>query len=296
VRHARLLGTGRSRGTLAQEQNYGGRFTFPGGPDSVDRGDARPGLDRSVAGVYRPAVAGGKKRAFLAPVAVAVAALLPQAQAGAAETRTAPAEHSGGVADEPVSKRLRRSLEAVNRPSVGSGRHLEHASHASHDSHMSHVSGAGEIPEPGDTPVQPVLPPPTEPPTTTTTLPPVTAPAVFRLSATLDPAEVVPAPKHVKAGTAGTLSGTLELGEFRWSASLRHLTGRAAFVRLRQGAPGSNGRVVATFCKNCSTSPRGVVTLSSPDSDLLRGGQLYVEVTTKKNSKGEIRGQVSLAG
>lgn len=81
-----------------------------------------------------------KKRAFLAPLAVSVAALMPNAQAQATTT-----EMLVKPVDEITTSAPQTNptfvIERADPSGVLMAQHYSHASHSSHASHVSHYSG-----------------------------------------------------------------------------------------------------------------------------------------------------------
>jgi hypothetical protein len=130
--------------------------------------------------------------------------------------------------------------------------------------------------------------------------------ASTRHTATLTGGAVHPAPVTTAATGSATLNVTREY--MSYSVSVTGLTG-VTEVHLHQGAPGSNGLLVAKLLVN--TTPSGNVsgvitsgTMTGPDlvdtqltmsqvADLLRTGGAYVDIHTSPHPGGELRGQLS---
>jgi hypothetical protein len=88
-----------------------------------------------------------KKRQFLAPLALSLAALLNPASAGATPVATAATPDSQAVASAAQTSDERFVLTRAQQHSApgsatGHTSHASHASHASHHSHRSHFSSA----------------------------------------------------------------------------------------------------------------------------------------------------------
>ncbi len=123
------------------------------------------------------------------------------------------------------------------------------------------------------------------------------------MTATLDTAREVPRPcvsgqDRRAAGTfraALTVSGTK--GTLAWHLAFAHLSGPATAAHVHLGAPGKAGPVAIPLCGPCTSGEHGV--FKGPiggNATLLRAildGGTYVNVHTKLNPAGEIRGQVA---
>jgi uncharacterized cupredoxin-like copper-binding protein len=146
--------------------------------------------------------------------------------------------------------------------------------------------------------------PPTTTATATTTPMPKTsqAPKTYELSATLSAREDVPHPNiPARARDAsGRFEATMTLrgneGTLAWRLTFAHLSGPATAAHIHLGAPGKAGPVAIPLCGPCSSPAHG--TFHGPigaNAQLLHAilaGDTYVNVHTKLNPAGEIRGQV----
>jgi hypothetical protein len=77
-----------------------------------------------------------------------------------------------------------------------------------------------------------------------------------------------------------------------WRLTFSRLTGRALAAHIHLGARGRAGRVLVPLCQPCRSGARGRVTLSGAALAALEAGRTYVNVHTRRNPGGEIRGQV----
>jgi len=109
----------------------------------------------------------------------------------------------------------------------------------------------------------------------------------------------MPAPADAKAAH-GLFTGKLTLAgkksSFVWQLRLSGLSGRALAARVNIGAPGKVGLLAMPLCNKCLAHSHGAYIgpyVATPTfvKALVRGG-MYAFVTTKKNPKGEIRGQI----
>ncbi len=71
-----------------------------------------------------------------------------------------------------------------------------------------------------------------------------------------------------------------------------HVTGRPTAARLNKGVRGANGAAFKTLCYRCLSPAHGTLTLTASQRDAMRRGGTYVNVLTKRNPYGEIRGQI----
>lgn len=79
----------------------------------------------------------------------------------------------------------------------------------------------------------------------------------------------------------------------RWTLTFSHLSGRPTVARLNKGIRGTNGAAFKSLCRSCRSPNHGTLTLTASQlAAMLRGGS-YVNIHTSKNTRGEIRGQIS---
>jgi hypothetical protein len=121
----------------------------------------------------------------------------------------------------------------------------------------------------------------------------------YMIKATLNAKQEVPTPKSAIHAT-GTLTGKLTLAgkksSFTWRLRVSHLSGRVVAAAVAVGAAGKRGPIILPLCNKCLATAHGsyvgaYVARARFVNPLLHG-RLYVNVTTKLNPKGEIRGQV----
>jgi hypothetical protein len=107
------------------------------------------------------------------------------------------------------------------------------------------------------------------------------------------PALAVAAPR-----ARGTLNGLMIKRHGRmvltYSLNYRHLTSRATAAHLQIGAAGTAGPIVVTLCAPCGLTAGGAKLLPPKAVQAIRNGTAYVNVHTRKNPKGEIRGQLRI--
>ena len=123
----------------------------------------------------------------------------------------------------------------------------------------------------------------------------------YLLKATLDARHEVPAPTGAKAAK-GTFTAKLTVAgkksSFTWQLRFSHLTGRATAAHVHYGAVGKAGTVAIPLCAPCKAGAHGAYTgaylVKSAFVESVLHGRTYVNIHTKKNPKGEIRGQIKV--
>ena len=117
-------------------------------------------------------------------------------------------------------------------------------------------------------------------------------------SATLNAKAEVPRPRVGNRRPSGTFTGKLALRGDRevleWKLTYRRLTGKATGAHIHYGRPGKVGRIAMSLCSRCGRNSVTGVSLTSSRRALtaLRAGNAYVNVHTRRNPKGEIRGRI----
>ena len=118
------------------------------------------------------------------------------------------------------------------------------------------------------------------------------AAAHYRISATLNAGQEVPA-QAVKAQSAhGTFTGTLSGTTLTWKLTFAKLTGAASAAHIHLGGMGKAGAVAVPLCGPCTSGMTGTATVSAALLKKMEKHGTYVNVHTAKNPNGEIRGQV----
>ena len=119
--------------------------------------------------------------------------------------------------------------------------------------------------------------------------------AVATARAAMNARQEVPRPQGAARarGTfslSATKSGTA--ARVTWTLTFSRLTGRALAAHIHLGARGRAGRVIVPLCGPCRSGVRRTVTLSGAALAALESGRAYVNVHTRRNPAGEIRGQI----
>ena len=105
-----------------------------------------------------------------------------------------------------------------------------------------------------------------------------------------------PKPKGSVRRAHGTFTATItrtgSSGVIAWRLTFARLTGRAIAAHIHSGARGQAGPVIVPLCAPCKSGAHGRATVDASVLDALESGRTYVNVHTKKNPLGEIRGQL----
>ena len=115
-----------------------------------------------------------------------------------------------------------------------------------------------------------------------------------KYTATLTAAQEVPKPAGA-AGAGGTFTATLTGTTLKWTLTYKHLSGAAQQAHIHMGAKGVSGNVVVPLCSTpagCASPIKGSAKLNAATIKAMNAGNAYVNVHTKKNLAGEIRGQI----
>jgi Cu/Zn superoxide dismutase len=120
---------------------------------------------------------------------------------------------------------------------------------------------------------------------------------VASVKTTLRASQERPRPKGKVRRASGTFTATITKSGtsavISWRLTFRRLTGRAIAAHIHSGARGRPGPVIVPLCAPCRSGARGRATVDASVLSALESGRTYVNVHTKKNPAGEIRGQLS---
>jgi hypothetical protein len=222
-----------------------------------------------------------RRRHFLVPVGMALAALAPGAASSHSDPVSSAPVGNDGAARANLKDRLRQPLLALRR---GGGRqlagatfHSSHSSHASHASHASHFSSSVTS--------QPVVTLPSAPAA------PVTS-ATATISAYLSASQEVPPPQGASSLAMGTFTATLKGRILSWQLTTSSLSGSIVAAVIHIGQAGRIGPRLVQIVAHAGTSASGTVVLSPAQVAALLGKSAYLNVGTHLNPGGEIRGQL----
>lgn len=116
------------------------------------------------------------------------------------------------------------------------------------------------------------------------------------LRVVLSPFREIPKPKgqvrRARGVFRGVVTKTGTRAELEWALTFQRLTGRAVGAHIHRGGPGTTGRVVVVLCGPCRSGVERTTRLRPALVEALEDGLLYVNVHTRRNPKGEIRGNI----
>jgi hypothetical protein len=119
------------------------------------------------------------------------------------------------------------------------------------------------------------------------------------LKTSLRAAQERPKPKGNTRRARGTFTVTItkkgSSAVLAWRLTFSRLTGKAVAAHIHSGARGKAGPVIVPLCAPCKSGARGSATVDASVLNALEAGRGYVNVHTKKNPAGEIRGQLRAA-
>jgi hypothetical protein len=114
---------------------------------------------------------------------------------------------------------------------------------------------------------------------------------------TLRASQERPRPKGKVAKARGTFTATITRsgtsGVIAWKLTFGKLTGKAVAAHIHSGVRGKAGPVIVPLCAPCKSGRTGRATVSASVLSALEAGRAYVNVHTKRNPAGEIRGQIA---
>jgi CHRD domain-containing protein len=107
----------------------------------------------------------------------------------------------------------------------------------------------------------------------------------------------VPKPKGKVQRAQGTFTATVTkegaTGKLAWRLTYSRLTGRAVAAHIHSGVRGKSGPVIVPLCSPCRNGARGTANVSAAVLSALEAGRAYVNIHTRKNVAGEVRGQIA---
>jgi hypothetical protein len=122
----------------------------------------------------------------------------------------------------------------------------------------------------------------------------------FKVAAKLTLKAEVPKAVGAPATAGGTFTATVkENGNVRtvtWKLTYAHLSGAGFAAHIHKGAVGKSGPVIVSLCGPCHSGQTGTAHVTDAIAKAIEHGGTYVNVHTKKNPNGEIRGQVKVVG
>jgi hypothetical protein len=121
--------------------------------------------------------------------------------------------------------------------------------------------------------------------------------AVAGVRTTLRAAQERPKPKGKVRRAQGTFTATVtkngDSGVINWRLTFSKLTGRAVAAHIHSGPRGKPGPVIVPLCAPCKNGATGRATVNASVLNSLESGRSYVNIHTRKNAAGEVRGQLA---
>ena len=118
-----------------------------------------------------------------------------------------------------------------------------------------------------------------------------------QIAATMVAGDETPTPKGEVASARGSFTGTLAKSDtgavLNWQLSFGGLTGDAVAAHIHIAARGTPGPVVVPLCSPCTSGATGTANITATVLEAIQNDRAYVNIHTKTNPAGEIRGQVS---
>jgi hypothetical protein len=119
---------------------------------------------------------------------------------------------------------------------------------------------------------------------------------VASVQTSLNARQEVPRPKGKVNRARGTFTATVTKagtsGTIAWRLTFSRLTGRVVAAHIHRGVRGRPGPVIVALCAPCRSGARGNAEASTAVLSALEAGRAYVNVHTRRNPSGEIRGQL----
>jgi hypothetical protein len=122
---------------------------------------------------------------------------------------------------------------------------------------------------------------------------------VAAVKTTLRASQERPKPKGNVRRARGAFTATItksgDSAVIAWRLTFSKLSGRAIAAHIHSGARGKPGPVIVPLCAPCKNGARGRATASAAVLSALESGRTYVNIHTRKNPAGEVRGQLPAA-
>jgi hypothetical protein len=119
---------------------------------------------------------------------------------------------------------------------------------------------------------------------------------VASVRTSLNARQEVPKPKGKVNRARGTFIAVVTkegtTGSVAWRLTFSRLTGRAVAAHIHRGQRGRSGPVIVALCAPCRSGAAGSADVSAAVLSALEAGRAYVNVHTRRNPAGEIRGQI----
>ena len=119
--------------------------------------------------------------------------------------------------------------------------------------------------------------------------------SAIQLHATMSTAKQVPLPAVKAPRAQGLFTASLTVRTLSWQLTYHGLSGAALRADLHIGAKGQPGPLALRLCAPCQSGAHGTATLTATAAEALTKQAAYIDIHTRKNPRGEIRGQITSA-
>src|SRR5215218_5433280 len=120
----------------------------------------------------------------------------------------------------------------------------------------------------------------------------------IRTATTLTAGEEVPGPKGEVSAARGAFAATIRKSgtgaSISWTLTFSGLTGAAGAAHIHTAPRGDPGPVSVPLCGPCESRATGTANIDATVLDAIQSGRAYVNVHTRTNGAGEIRGQLAV--
>jgi len=117
----------------------------------------------------------------------------------------------------------------------------------------------------------------------------------IQLHATMSTAKQVPLPAVKAPRARGLFTASLTVRTLSWQLTYHGLSSPALRADLHLGAKGHPGPLALRLCAPCQSGAHGTATLAVAAAKAVTNQAAYVDIHTRKNPRGEIRGQMTTA-
>jgi CHRD domain len=118
------------------------------------------------------------------------------------------------------------------------------------------------------------------------------SPAVTKWSASLSPSQVAPKQASKNNNASGSFTATAQGYTLKFKLTFDKLSGPATGAHIGYGKKGKPGNVTLALCSPCPNPTVNSAGINPSLISAFKSGLLYVEIDTKKNPNGEVRGQL----
>jgi hypothetical protein len=119
------------------------------------------------------------------------------------------------------------------------------------------------------------------------------SPSTTNLQAALTASEQIPAASVLAPSAQALFAATLSGRTLSWRLTFRGLSSAPLSAHLHLGARRHTGALALRLCAPCKSGAKGTAMLKEATAASLLRGAVYVDLHTRRNPRGEIRGQIA---